>query len=85
MISIEWKRKAVKQLLKLDKKVQPVITGAVDALTDYHNARNVKPLSNHQYDYRLRVGQYRVLFDVVNDVVEIVLIQEVKKRDENTY
>lgn len=85
MATIEWKRKAVKQLLKLDKKVQPVITNAVDTLADYHNARNVKPLSNHQYDYRLRVGQYRVLFDVVNDVVEIVLIQEVKKRDENTY
>jgi len=85
MATIEWKRKAVKQLLKLDKKVQPSITSAVDALADYQNARNVKPLSNHQYDYRLRVGQYRVLFDVVNDVVEIVLIQEVKKRDENTY
>ena len=85
MATIEWKRKAVKQLLKLDKNVQPNITGAVDALADYHNARNVKALSNHQYDYRLRVGNYRVLFDVVNDVVEIVLIQEVKKRDENTY
>jgi hypothetical protein len=29
MATIEWKRKAVKQLLQLDNKVQAVITGAV--------------------------------------------------------
>lgn len=38
----------------------------------------MKALTNHQYDYRLRVGSYRVMFDVVNDNVEIVMIQEVK-------
>jgi mRNA-degrading endonuclease RelE of RelBE toxin-antitoxin system len=85
LAQIEWKRRAVKQLLKLDKKTQPVITEAVGKLEDYRSAKNVKLLNNHQYDYRLRIGNYRVLFDVVNDVVEIVLIQEVKKRDENTY
>jgi hypothetical protein len=31
---IEWKRKAVKQLLQLDNKVQAFITGAVESLSD---------------------------------------------------
>ena len=45
---------------------------------------NVKKLTNHAYQYRLRVGQYRVFFDVDSDV-KIVAIEEVKKRDERTY
>ena len=34
--------------------------------------------------YRLRVGNYRVLFDAETEV-RIIEIQEVKKRDSNTY
>lgn len=45
---------------------------------------NVKALSSHGYGYRLRVGNYRILFDW-DGAIEIVSIQEVKKRDEHTY
>jgi len=44
----------------------------------------VKALTNHAYGYRLRVGEYRVLFDVLG-AIEVVSIEEVKKRDERTY
>jgi len=39
---------------------------------------------NHEYGYRLRVGQYRVLFDWTVEI-RIVEIHEVRKRDERTY
>lgn len=45
---------------------------------------NVKKLSNHQYGYRLRVGNYRVLFNF-DGIIHIISIEEVKKRDERTY
>lgn len=45
---------------------------------------NFKALSGHIYAYRLRVGQYRALFDR-DGVIHIVSVQEVKKRDERTY
>ena len=48
------------------------------------DCHNVIPLVNHQYGYRLRIGNYRVLFDW-QDEIRIVEIQEVKKRDERTY
>ena len=35
--------------------------------------------------YRLRVGRFRVFFDLEQDEVKIYLIQEVKKRNERTY
>ncbi|PMC14472.1 cytotoxic translational repressor of toxin-antitoxin stability system [Oligella urethralis] len=60
MFKINWVRKAAKQLAKLDRREQQRIISAVDTLMDLPNARNVKQLINHQYGYRLRVGQYRV-------------------------
>lgn len=48
------------------------------------NCLNIKVLVNHKYDYRLRIGQYRVLF-TWDDEIQIVQIEEVKKRDEHTY
>ena len=36
------------------------------------------------YDFRLRVGRYRVFFDF-DGQIKIIAIQEVKKRDERTY
>lgn len=45
---------------------------------------NVRKLRNHQYDYRLTIGRYRVLFDYDNKV-KIIRIERVKKRDGNTY
>ena len=53
-------------------------------LVDLNAARNVKSLTNHEYGYRLRVGDHRVFFDYDGDV-RIVSIEEVRKRDERTY
>jgi mRNA-degrading endonuclease RelE of RelBE toxin-antitoxin system len=41
-------------------------------------------LTNHTHGHRLRVGNYRVLFNVLA-TVEVINIEEVKKRDERTY
>ena len=46
--------------------------------------RNVKALTNHKSQYRLRVGNYRVFFNF-DGAVHIVYIEEVRKRDERTY
>lgn len=48
------------------------------------DCQNIKALTNHQYGYRLRVGNYRVLFDWGVEV-KIIEVQEVRKRDERTY
>jgi len=53
-------------------------------LKNMPNTVNVKMLTNHNYDYRLRVGNYRVLFDWDTEI-KIISIEEVKKRDEQTY
>ncbi|KVE36059.1 type II toxin-antitoxin system RelE family toxin [Burkholderia sp. TSV86] len=84
MNSIKWTPKAFKQLRKLDRQIQTAIRDSVDTLVAMPNCQNVKSLTNHEYGYRLRVGNYRVLFNWDGEI-KVVEIEEVKKRDERTY
>lgn len=84
MNTISWTRKAVKQLLKLHPHHQAQVRDAVTQLSAMPDVTSVKALVQHHYGYRLRVGNYRVLFDW-DGSVKIVSIEEVKKRDERTY
>jgi mRNA interferase RelE/StbE len=84
MNSINWTPKAAKQLRKLDKQMQSPIRDAVTKLATMPTCQNVKALTNHSSGYRLRVGNYRVLFDWDGEI-KIVEINEVSKRDERTY
>ncbi|UVM72144.1 type II toxin-antitoxin system RelE family toxin [Pseudomonas alvandae] len=84
MNTIHWTRKAVKQLLKLHSGRQVQVRDAVSALAQMPEVVNVKALVGHECAYRLRVGNYRVMFDW-DGAIKVVSIQEVKKRDERTY
>jgi mRNA interferase RelE/StbE len=81
---IKWTPKATKQVRKLDKQHARQVVVAVGELTNMPACQNVKALTNHEYQYRLRVGNYRVFFNF-DGAVRIVSIEEVKKRDERTY
>lgn len=85
MSKIEWNKRAYKQLKKMPTEVRTAVFQAVEQLPTPEGWRNVKPLTNHQYGYRLCVGRYRVLFDLEENEIRIYLIQEVKKRDDHTY
>lgn len=89
MFSIEWTKTAVKELRKIQpEKQRTAIFKAVDELsecpTTAANVKALKALKGHKAGYRLRVGRYRVLFDL-DEGVRVITIQEVRKRDERTY
>lgn len=84
MNTIKWARKASKQLMKLNKADQGRIYDAASKLSAMPNVQNVKSLAANKYGYRLRVGNYRVLFDW-DGAIKIVNIEEVRRRDERTY
>lgn len=77
----------MRQLRKIDAHAGKKIRTAVNSeLVDLSRAKNVKALKDHDHDYgyRLRVGNHRVFFDF-DGAVRIVSIEEVRKRDERTY
>ncbi len=86
MNEIQWHNRARKQLKKIPKQYTEAILKSVDMLVDFPECASldITALKKHRYDYRMRVGRYRILFDH-DDVIKIIQIQEVKKRDEHTY
>jgi len=85
--------KFYKLLAKLARKTQDTIMEAASNLSNnsYPQGKNVfkkltPPLKLIQYtaQYRIRIGDYRVLYDV-NDAKKIVWAFVLRKRGEDTY
>jgi len=74
---IKFKPKAIKDLRILPKQIQSKILEKIQ-LMENDLACDVKKLTNFTPEYRLRVGNYRVLFEIEN---ESIVIYRVKPRD----
>jgi len=72
------KDKALKELSKLDKSQADKILDAVENLANYPDVRNIKKLKNHTPTHRLRVGDYRVLFDIEDNAIIVGSIRHRK-------
>ena len=83
-IHIEWSIRAVRQLLRLERRDQRRIRKAVHKLYGFPATANVRHLVNHSPPYRLRVGNHRVLFSF-DDTLRLIIIEAVRKRDDHTY
>lgn len=70
---IIWSEPAEKALRKLDRSVAKRIYGTVGRLAG-DPLRNVIRLVNSPY-YRLRVGDYRVIFDLQADLMRILVVK----------
>jgi len=85
-MEVIWQPKATKQILKIgDRKVRERIVKAVALLNNFPDCQNIKALTHHKNDYRMCVGNWRILFDMIDETPAIISIEEVKKRDERTY
>ena len=72
---------ATRQLRKLPAAVRDAINDAIATLENWPAVANVKTLQGRG-GYRLRVGRYRVLFEVTKSVRWVT---EILIRDDNTY
>lgn len=82
---LQWARRALKEAAKLDGKDRRRVFEAVGKLAGWPDCQlNVKPLRKHKHQYRLRVGRFRVLFDI-EESLRVVSVERVRKRDERTY
>jgi len=70
---IEFKPRALKDLRALPKSMQSRILDKIELLRN-DLAGDVKKLTDFTPEYRLRVGDYRVLFEVVENAVVVYRI-----------
>ena len=78
---IEWTSRAVRELGRLDVGAQGRVRRAVEALGADPRRPGVKKLSGRGAEHRLRAGDYRVLFEI-HDRLVLVLVVAVRKRED---
>ncbi len=70
-MKINIRKSAVKDLKRIDTESRIRVHNKILELKKFPNVSNIKKLTNFESAYRLRIGDYRVLFDVFDNVVEI--------------
>lgn len=74
---IEFKRRSVKDLKGVPSNDHRQIVARIEAMKD-DLAGDVKKLTNFSPEYRLRVGDYRVLFEVDGSKIIVYRIKHRK-------
>lgn len=81
---IEITRRAHKQIARLDRTVAGRVVEAIDTLAEAPRPPGVTPVRGEKDVYRLRVGQYRIVYVVRDDLLLVVVIR-VGRREKDTY
>lgn len=77
--TIEFLRSAQKEYEALEIKLRSRIRKAIDGLIVNPRPRTSKKLEGEDHYYRLRVGDYRIVYHI-DDKIRIVLIERVRHR-----
>ncbi|APS28510.1 type II toxin-antitoxin system RelE/ParE family toxin [Pectobacterium brasiliense] len=86
MIKVSWSKRALKQLGTIDTRYRKRIKEKVGELSTFPDVNlDLKKLESSGKQYRLRVGDYRIIFELINDVPQVCEILEVKRRTTTTY
>ncbi len=72
---VEISKNASKQLNKLSPELQERIQARIDDLAIEARPNGVKKLKNREFGYRIRVGDYRVLYDIFDNILLITVVE----------
>jgi len=77
---VQYDPKALKELAKLDKRVARRILRAVDSLRANPRPSGARPLVGYPDLWRVRVGDYRVVYTIRDPEVLVVLVLRIAHR-----
>jgi mRNA interferase RelE/StbE len=78
---VEVKASAVKEIAALPKRDQRRVVSAIDALADDPRPHGVRKLAGSENVYRVRVGDYRIVYQVFDDVLIVHVVRVGHRRD----
>ncbi len=78
---IEWKASAIRELRRLDRSVIPRIVEAVGHLGEVPFPQGCRKLKGIAETYRIRVGDYRILYEVVERCLVIQIVRVKHRKD----
>ena len=81
LFEIRWKKSAKAELRKLPKSVIQRIIKAVEKLAIHPYPQGCRKIQGAAHTYRLRVGDYRVLYSVESALLLIEIIRAGPRKD----
>lgn len=86
MTKVIWSKRSLKQLRQIDSRYRDAIREKVNKLVCFPSvALDIKKMQGAGEKYRMRVGDYRVLFQIVKGEPVICNIEEIIRRTSKTY
>ena len=73
MYSVEWKQHASDNIQKLETTIARRIVKKIEELAENPFSKDIKRLKGMD-DFRLRVGDYRVVFSIEKNIITILKI-----------
>ena len=75
--TVEFKKTALKEFNKLPLKMQDKILEVAEFLkvNPYSEVLQTKKIKGHDRLYRVRIGDYRMVYEVLNEVLVIYVIK----------
>lgn len=81
MHRLEITRLARKQIEALPKSVAARVESAIAALADDPRPAGSLKLKDREHTWRIRVGRYRIVYEVHDDVLVVIIIRVAHRRD----
>jgi len=81
MYEIEFVASAAKEFRSLETQIKQRIALEIDRLRENPRPRGARKLKGHERLYRIRVGSYRVVYEV-DDRARVVLVTRIRHRRE---
>ena len=79
--SVEFTAAAARQLRKLDRPVRARLIVAIDALADDPRPTGATKLVGEETAWRIRVGDYRVIYDVLDEALVVTVVRAGHRRE----
>ena len=78
---VELTHTAEKQLRRLGAKHRPRVVESIAALAEHPRPRGARKLSGYDQVFRVRVGTYRIVYEVFDDRVVIIVLKIGHRKD----
>jgi len=78
---VEFTSAAARQIRKLPPPIRVRILDAAARLADEPRPAGSRKLVGEDHAWRIRVGEYRVIYDVIDDVLTVTVVRAAHRRE----
>ena len=81
MYRVEFTSAAARKVRKLDRPVRARLLDAIESLTTSPRPDRVKKLTSTENAWRIRVGDYRIIYSIEDDILVMTVVRVAHRRE----